>query len=74
MVAAAPLAIVAAEALEGAIVYVGSALAAAVGITAAADAVDKEFGESAPEAVKTCTADKARPPDDPCGELEELKS
>jgi hypothetical protein len=64
-VAAAPLVIPAAEALWGAMVFVGSALATAMGIVALSNAIDNEFSEAKSCAVQECPEKKRQE----CGAL-----
>ena len=58
-VAAAPLVIPAAEAAWAAIVFVGSALAVAIGISEAKDAVDKTFTSAVPSSTISCTPNES---------------
>ncbi len=72
MAIAAPLVIPAAEALWAAIVFVGSALAAAAGITAAGEAIEQNFREKATTKVESCSRARPVPPPPDCGPIVSL--
>src|SRR5688572_3687439 len=72
MAVALPLVVPAAEALWTAIVYVGSAMVAAAGMTAASKALEEEFREEAPGSVQSCPRAVPMPPPPECAELTAL--
>src|SRR5258707_1158459 len=57
MAVAAPLVVIAADALLDAIVTVGSALAGSLGLIALAEAIDKNFSKDKSSATKPCDKD-----------------
>lgn len=70
MVVAAPLVLPAAGAVLKAIAFVGSAIAAGLGIGALADAIDDEFPDKAPSSVQECDRAVPTPPVPPeCGDI-----
>jgi hypothetical protein len=65
MAAAAPLIVVAADALLDAMVTVGSALAGSLGLIALAEAIDKNFSKDKSSATKPCDEGATSKPDEP---------
>jgi hypothetical protein len=68
-VVAAPLVLPAANAVWTAILFVGSALATAAGISVAADAIQEEFSDAAPSCTKGCSRPVPAPPPPRCAEI-----